>query len=440
MKETHTNLLLNYLIKENPQNLEVYDFLKEIYDRRFYHYGNHFKYHFETRKTLKQRIWEKLYLVMAGTFVFFFSRVKKNKKKKYPTVLTTTYFNAHDFLNNKSPVNISRPPWAYNSHKTNIFSWSLFKKSNRLKKKFAEANFVDLVSDEFVAEVKAYQQEFRAFIIQNNIIGLFVAHDIGFFEKLAISTFREVGRPTFVFVHGLQFWLNEFDFNRTDYLVVWGEASRLDFIQHGVPEKKIIVSGHPQYRKKDISELRFSFERVLVLGNALNGISPSDEYALTDRSNCIYHVKLVQDCLKRIGVKSALLRPHPSENAAWYQQNTDPTFYTIDADSIDETLDKSTLVIGPTSTVLLDALNHQVNYVVFNPEDRFGKNVNGFRTPSFFNGSNPKIPVAKTIKELEEILLNKRSIDISILDDIMAREFSLDEVHQILESNNKLAI
>jgi hypothetical protein len=427
---TDKNLLLEYVFNQKPENAKYYDFLKEIYDVRMYHYGGHFKYHFENSRPWKERFWQSVKNNLISAIAF----LRQKRITKQPTVLSTVYFNADLFLKNHYGINVSRPPWAFNSYKHNIYDWNLHKRSKKLRERFTQGNFYSLTTDAFINEIKAYQQELKAYVLRNNIIGLFLAQDVGFFEKLAIDVFKELNRPSFAFVHGLQFWLNEVDWSRTDYLVVWGELSKKDFIQHGFSGDRILVSGHPVYKKQKKS-IRFGLEHVLVLANSLNGITPSEEYLLTDRSNCIYYLQLIQESLQKLGVKKAYLRPHPSENPEWYRINVDPNFFILDRDPIAVTLEKSSLVIGPTSTVLLEALQYGVNYTVFNPENQYGKGLNGLRTPPFFDGYHDKIPVAKSSVELESIIKEKKAIDVTVLDEIMAEQFSMEEVHSILQRN-----
>ena len=127
-------------------------------------------------------------------------------------------------------------------------------------------------------------------------------------------------------------------------------------------------------------------------------------------------------------------RPHPSENPNWYRNNIDINFYQIDDLDLSSSLASSSLVIGPTSTVFFDALIQGVNYVVFQPLNQFGFGLNGYRIPSMYNGDNEKVPVAKSVVELREILKKKKLVNISILNDICQEEFDLENVYSIINS------
>jgi len=430
---SNRNLLLNLIESENTRNKKYYDLLKGAYDSRFYHYGNHFRYHEENRLGIKEFLRSKVMSLLIGIFVFLMSF---KKRKKEPTIFSTSYFNTDAYFKTTYGFKMSRPPWAYNNRRDNLFNFELFKKSEELKKELKHENFSYLISETFISKVKIYEEELKRFIVHNNIVALFVSNDVGFFEKLTINIFRDLRLPSFAFVHGLQFWLNDYDWKRADYLVVWGRLSKDDFVKKGFLSHQILISGHPSIQFSKNTNLRFELNDILVLGNSLHGIHPSNKYTLTDRSNCIYYLYLIQSCLKELNVSKVRFRPHPSENPEWYKKNIDLTFFEIDEFDLNSSLGAATLVIGPTSTVFFDSLVRGVNFVVFNPPNQFGFGLNGYRTPSMYNGDNKKVPVAKSVVELREILIKKKRVDVSILNDICKEKFDLEDLYSII--NNKI--
>lgn len=425
------NLLIQFIETNNQKNQKHYDLLKEIFDQRFYYYGEHFKNPFEKKINAK----EKLISIFFDCIKCLYIKIMSfQKKKETKTILSTAYFNIENHFINRFKLNVSRPPWKYNKSKKNIFDYELFKMSENLNYCIKNKNFSYLISDEFINEINLYRNEIKKYVINNNIVALFVSNDICFFEKLYISVFKELNLPSFVFVHGLQFWLNELDFTRTDYLVVWGNLSKQNFVNRGVLESKIIVSGHPVYNINQKHNLKFDFDNILVLGKSISGSRPSDDYTLSDRSNSIYYLFLIQNCLSLFGVKKVRFRPHPSENAKWYIDNIDNDFYEIDNFDLKKSLNESSLVIGPTSTVFFEALHLGVNYVVFEPLNQFNKSLDGFDIPSMYNGDNPKVPVANNVSELAEILESKKKVDIDVLDELSNSNFNVDIIYDIITS------
>lgn len=430
----HKNLLIQFIESKNPKNQGHYDLLKEIFDQRFYYYGAHFKSPFEKKISPKDKLINNTLGVIKSIYIKIMGFQKKKKK---PTILSNTYFNIDEHFLNSFNINVSRPPWNYNQSKNNLFDYELFKMSENLNYCIKNKNLSYLISDEFINEINLYKNEIKKHVINNNIVSLFVSNDICFFEKLYISIFKELNIPSFIFVHGLQFWLNEMDFTRSDYLVVWGSLSKQDFVKKGMPASKVIISGHPSYNINEKPNLKFDFDNILVLGKSIPGSKPSDDYTLSDRSNSILYLFYIQDCLTRLGVKKVRFRPHPSENSKWYTDNIDNDFFIIDNMDIKKSLNESSLVIGPTSTVLFEALLLGVNYVVFEPLNQYNKSFDGYNIPTLYNGDNPKVPVANNVLELLEILKSKKSVDISVLDELSNSKFKVDTIYEIIMNQLK---
>ena len=85
--------------------------------------------------------------------------------------------------------------------------------------------------------------------------------------------------------------------------------------------------------------------------------------------------------LKELGGK-AKLRMHPSENPDWYAKFIDTKFFVIDQDKLSASLANSTLVIGPVSTLFIDAINFGVSYIVYEPVKN-GDGLFGRKQPNF---------------------------------------------------------
>ena len=66
-------------------------------------------------------------------------------------------------------------------------------------------------------------------------------------ERMAIDAGKEMGIPTVVFLHGLPARYNKIDDNRANYLCVWGEGIKEQYINVGVDPDKILITGHPSF-------------------------------------------------------------------------------------------------------------------------------------------------------------------------------------------------
>ena len=133
-----------------------------------------------------------------------------------------------------------------------------------------------------------------------------------------------------------------------------------------------------------------------------------------------------------LGIKKVRFRPHPSENPSWYLKFLDLSFFKLDTVNLEESLKKSTLVIGPSSTVLLEALYFDVNYVVYEPSQNNISLMNDLLYPPF-DGAYPEIPVAKNEDDLKSILENKRIITYSVIHKFIKTPFNLDFIKDLIK-------
>lgn len=163
----------------------------------------------------------------------------------------------------------------------------------------------------------------------------------------------------------------------------------------------------------------------------MNGAQHNDGVRLTDRGNLILYLYMVQSVLKKFGVKRVRFRPHPSENSAWYFKFIDKDFYQVDHENLQKSLQKSTIVIGPTSTVFLETLYNGVNYVCFEPSWN-GMDLTNFELVPPFDGSDERLPVAKNEEQLECIIKEKTKVDISIFNEYIKTPFDLSFVKSMI--------
>jgi hypothetical protein len=417
-KSRKYSLLFEDIKSRYSFNSENLDYLKPVIDTRFYYYGDHFKK--ETRPTWKDIIASFIF----DCYILFFSILQKFQKKDR-VVFSNAYFQTDDELRNVLNCEVSRLPWRYNLNLTNRFDYLLYRKCIRIQNKLLMSNLTFLLSKEFAFMISSLKKDFKQFLDKNQAQILVLSNDEGFFERIIIDVAKELGIKTAASVHGLQFFLNEISWSKTDILLVWGELSKIDFVNNGFNADRIHVTGHPNHKILRIPKsLKFEFDDILVLTESLNGIRSNDDYTLTDRSNLIYYTDVIMQVLKSISINSARLRIHPSENIEFYRKNVDLGFYTLDHENLDLSLRRSSLVIGPTSTVFFDSLLNEVNYLIFQCVTD-GVGINGYKIPAVYNGDNSKIPVALNSIQLRNILIKRKCVDSSVLHDLCAEKFSL---------------
>jgi hypothetical protein len=338
--------------------------------------------------------------------------------------------NAYSSVNReieKLGYSVSLPPW---TGATGVLSASTRRALNRLDRFFRQAAFWELQSQELFSIT--VQVESGLLDYYSTLQGLVVPFDVRYYENVSIRLFRELAKPSFVFLHGLPGRYNSIDDNRADYLIVWGEAIKRHYVQAGVDSDKIIVSGHPDLSGRQVTITRNATDDVLVVTKSMPGAQPiSGETIVPDRSDSILYLYLIEDALKRRGVHRARFRPHPSENGAWYQRYLDPQFYNLDTSPLGESLKEATLVVGPTSTVLLNALVSGVNYLVFEPL-RNGLDLLGYPIVPPFDGSDACLPVAHDIDSFDELLRKRAQVDQRIAQDYLNDSFDLSAIKRII--------
>ncbi len=282
---------------------------------------------------------------------------------------------------------IVAPPWSI-SFMNNVYQGKIYKTINAINKIRSKRSLRAIYSQEFHDLIVDYKRSIKEFVQKCDLKAAFFPNDLSFYENLTIHTLNEIGIPTFVYLHGLPARYNSIDDNRAKYLVVWGEGIKKNYIDAGVDPAKILTLKHPVYHNFQFTSLRSSIDSVLVLTKAINGTpSSSDFLNLPNRSVSLTYLEKVKRLLRKIGVKKAKLRLHPSESVDFYKKNLVDDFFTISDESKDNSLNNATLVVGPTSTMVLDALLANVNYILFDPIEN-DLTLDGLKLVSPFDGTS----------------------------------------------------
>lgn len=410
----------NYLNDFDADNKYYYDLLRYVLDQKIYYYGENYKHPHERVISISDRV--KIKLKHNALFLNVIINSILNNTEKRDRIWSTAYFNI-DKIIDFNKYDITAPPWFFSKKGLKLKNYRDFKKIIDIKKILDYGNVNQLLTKEFFDEVDKLKIIIKEIVIREDIKAVFLASDLGFFDKLIINIFKELGRPTFLFIHGLPGIYGKIDNNRTDFLVVWGSEIKKNYVDKGFKHQKIIVNGHPKYNLNSEIKLRHSLDNILVLPKSMNGAPMGDEYTLSDRGNSILYMIMIQNSLKKIGVKQVRFRPHPSESIKWYLKYLDNGFFKPDNESLDSSLNNSSLVIGPTSTVFIESLIYKVNYIVFEPRLSNGYCFSNFPVAKPFDGESVKVPTAKTEDELVFNIINSVKIDTSILDDYLENSF-----------------
>ncbi|MDA9781672.1 hypothetical protein N9B52_01210 [Schleiferiaceae bacterium] len=417
--------LIEYLIKNSGnERAEFIELIRYNLGNTIYGHGDHFS----KNKRWLVRCDNRLKDYVEFLLIKLFREVKSNDSK---AVLSSAYskWNAHI---RSMGYDVSNPAWNLRRDVNILASLKLYVLTKQIIRDFNRKNFNYLVGIKFKIKIDKYIRLFREHCEDTNYIALFVPNDIGFFEKVAIKVFKELKKPSFFLAHGgMPLRYDGIMGDRTDYSLQWGKLQVDAFVKMGYKRSKLFAVGHPIYNEVPAA-LRNSHDDILVLTKSITKVSPVNEVALEDVGNAIMYLVSIQKVLMKTGVRSARLRPHPSESFSWYSRFIDNDFFIEDSEELSNSLGRSTLVIGPTSTTIIDSLVYGVNYVVYEP---IVNNLTLMRLPVTppLDGSDDRIPIAINELELKRLVENRICIDLSVLGSLILIPRNLSFLEDLIQ-------
>ena len=403
MVRQRNNLYINSIAKDLDH--ELYDLLLYQANSILYNYGDHHKANSPDLtakiKTVGKRLFQDLY---RFKFLYPYSSGRGRK-----CVLSNAYVDL-----GLEQAEVFLPPWSSSFNNKILSNWALANTIRAIYFHLSKRSIKDLFSSDFLTLVRQYETQFSQLLTENEVTCLIVPNDLSFFENLSLKTARKRGIATMVYLHGLPGRYNPIDDNRADYLVVWGKGIKEQYMKQGVEPSKILALKHPVYSNFEEISLRSGLKEVLVISKALPGTpSSSDKLKVADRAECLFYLDQLKKILQQMRVSKAKLRIHPSESESFYLDNLCDDFYFIDKDDKLTSLKKSSLVIGPTSTMLLDSIKSGVNYILYAPdrsEEIGGSNeelVSPFDGRSFIQLSRNLKDIERNVKNPDENINKK---------------------------------
>lgn len=302
-----------------------------------------------------------------------------------------------------------------------------------MNKVFNEMTFNKSLKTEVLDSIIYHEDKLLENYRDSNLRGLFLNTDEYYFNKVHIDIFKKLNRPSFIFSHGLPGIYSEEVDNSSDYLVVWGQQIKDNYISAGFSPDKIIVGGNPKYNDFKIKKLRNEMSDILVMtsGSIQWHMHSWSDLPIYDRSLIILYLYSVENVLKRSGVTHARLRPHPSVSIEWLSKYIDLSFYEFDQMSLLDSLSRSTLVIGCTSTTFLESLMVGVNYIIYEPSFNGYTMTGGTLVPPF-DGSDEDVVIAEDEETLYELIKDRYCSNTRMLEKYM-EPFNFSNVKNILD-------
>ena len=415
----------SYLRKTSILDKKTLELIKYELDKKIFLFGDHFN------KSYERMNFTKLKFILS----LFFKNLLALKYSKKSNIKNAVLFNANFYLTpefQKKGYELITPELYYRTKLSFLGGLSTLNKMELIKYLFVNGDMFYLLSKSFENKILDLKKELKSYIINNDIKALFLSNDMAFLEKLLISIFKELNIPTFIFLHGIPTTYNNIDNNRADYLVVWSDKIKNTYINIGLDKEKIIISGNPIYSSKKINNLSFNLNNLLIITHSITQ-SPenSEKLILQERGALLTYLYSIQKVLSSFGIKSVRFRPHPSENPKWYLKNLDSKFYFLDTQSIDTSINNSSMVIGPISTVFFDAIANNKNYIVYEPLVN-NKSAKNFELVPPFDGSDTRIPVANSESQLISLIKNKKTVNKDVLVDYAGGSFNFEKINDII--------
>tara|TARA_B100001758_G_C18406192_1_gene612279 strand:- start:746 stop:2017 length:1272 start_codon:yes stop_codon:yes gene_type:complete len=352
-----------------------------------------------------------------------------NNSSKILSSANTTWNNEIQKLG----YNTVRPPWSLSNDLKIETDYEIFLLYRKIKHCFKYKSFNFLVTDQFISLLHKFYIKYSKFCVNQNYSGLVLLEYNSFFSKIALLIFKELSKPTFFLHHGgIPTMYEKKIQDRCDYFIMWGKKQVEAYVSMGYNKKKFFVSGHPSYSSFP-KKLKFDLDNILVINKSLMGAHPMEKPHQEDKGNAIMYLNILQNVLKKVGVKNVTLKVHPSENINWYYNYIDNSFFKKpNSVDINHCLRSSTLVIGPASTVIIDTIFSGLNYVVFEPNYN-NKTILGWDINPPIDGKDSRIPVAFNENELFDILTKKIKIDVDVLEEFVQQPLDISFFKEIIK-------
>lgn len=413
--------IIAYLKDNYPIEAEKLDSIQVVLTEHLYYFGDHFRF---PRERSSHDFTRSIRNYLRFLFVNYKIYQNRQKGAGNQIILSSSYFNVNQELKDLG-YQVYCPSWEMTADRDVLTSRHIFSASEKIANKLMNLNFNEILSKPFLDEIAFFERDLKSFYKEQHIAALFLPSDVPFFSNLSIRVCRELGIPSFIFLHGLPQDMPNSRYYRSDYLIVYGEKIKEIYVKDGMNPNKIFVSGHPSYKDFRQKELKFSLDNIIVLTKSVSGTD------FGDRGNSILYLYSVEKTLRKLGVKSVTLRPHPGENPAWYSRFINTDFYNLSNRRSTRSIHEASLIIGPTSSVLLESIDKGINYLVYEPVIN-GREYTGRRVFPPFDGSDSRVPVATTEEDLEYLIRNRIKVDSSFFGDYSQLPFDLSFVKKLI--------
>jgi hypothetical protein len=422
---------------------ELLELLKYELDKHVYYFGQHFSHPYEGAYPPEHKL-----PIVEQALRMFSANIERlnlvpnlveelHRGRSSETLVCNAYFAWRKELE-KVGWRVESPIWSNDQPLNEVEA--IFRQQCALINELFRVDFRLLLDQTFLSALRETMKLVDLYYSSPIFKGVIVPYTLPFFEGYTIKYFQRTARPTFLAMHGILSCHHGWGMreHHTDFYVTWGPTLAKELIGAGLNPKQVIAAGHPDYQNVSVDSLRFDLNDVLVLGRCSMG-APSLHFPIyQNRSEQLDYVYRIQAVLKNAGVERARLRPHPSESPQWYASFVDTDFYQLDLAPLQQSIDSSSLAIGPVSSMLVDCAVRGLNYLIFDPADDYNPlDLHNYKPGLPFNGEDSRIPVAKTDQDLELFLTNKRAVNPSFISDYVGERFKPELITEAIRAFSK---
>lgn len=399
-----TNNLVG-LICDNSADRFYIDLIKHELEWQLYDDGAH-----AVRGKRRGSIFRKSDLIVYAKAIglMFWQNSEINRQK---AILNLIPFGFDDVIRNAGYI-----PWSLPSvprvGSCVVKSAKLLRYKYELDKLLRTSSFNDILG-EGIELVRTFFLELKEIVRRNDFVAAMVLSDEPFIERCILAVFNELHKPTFIFSHGLPGIYHKDLDSRSTHLMVWGRKIKENYIQAGFGPEKIHVVGNTKYAEVRTMKARWDDRRIVIVpeSSIVWQQHTYEEPYCPDRNRILVYLYEIEYALKSLGYTEAYYRPHPSFDRKWISQFINRDFYKEDVIGLAESIEKATLVIGATSSVMLEYVMSGVNYIVYERQKA------GIYPP--FDGSDPRVPFSNTPAGLMSLMKNRAVTDTSFIEDYM---------------------
>ena len=421
-------------IKNNTTNTDIISLIEDDLKNRLYYYGSHFNSdvveNFNLNLIKKITFFIKCSLILSHNIISNLLFRKKYFKKKGLSTATFTY---DDITEKSLSARIDRYFTSPKKFKSSLSKLSLHIECLYIEYDLNFKSFNYLLSDEFASKVRSYKSNLKKYIKDNSYEFLFVPGDSDFHNRILINIFKEINKPSICLAHGgMPSIYDQSRESLTDFVSMWGQKQVEAYIENGYDKKRFFVTGHPLYENFKTQDLRFSLDNILVLPKSCDGYPANNDTQINNRSETISYIMQIKEVLQTMKVSNARIRFHPSQNIKWYSNFIDNDFFIVDRDSLLKSLSKTTLVIGPVSTVFIDSILNGVNYLIYEPSEN-GISMFGRKLTQPLDGHDVRVPQAKSQEELALLISERKKISPEVFEEFCEVPFNQSRINNLIK-------